>query len=345
MSPLASAFLSQATSCERLGSPFMARLCRLLAERLAPGGAVTDRLFAWQGDLSSNGHSVPLRLCGALHALKLGGDADLGAAYPPHTPDDAALWAAIARAFEAHSAFILAFLDSPPQTNEVRRSVAIIAAGHMLAGHFGLPIVARELGASAGLNLNWADYAIETAQGRIGASSPVLTLRPDWRGPLPAGPAPQVVQRRGVDLNPLDPQEDAPRLRAYLWPDQPERLSLTDAAIAAARPGAVVRGDAVAWLAEQLAPVPGHLRLIYHTIAWQYFPAAARSQGADLIVRAGAATSTESPLAWLSMEADAQGPGAALTLRLWPGNHPVALARVDFHGRWVIWQAGARLFG
>jgi hypothetical protein len=30
--------------------------------------------------------------------------------------------------------------------------------------------------------------------------------------------------------------------------------------------------------------------------------------------------------------------GAALTLRLWPGDIRLALGRADFHGRWVQWS-------
>ena len=69
--PLRAAFLGQAESCKTLGSPFMARLCRLLAARLALGLAVTDRLFAWPCNLGPGGASIPLRLAGALHAVRL----------------------------------------------------------------------------------------------------------------------------------------------------------------------------------------------------------------------------------------------------------------------------------
>lgn len=345
MSDLPSAFLRQAISCERLGSPFTGRLCRSAAARLTDKSPIGARLFAWRGDLSSNGQSVPLRFCGALHALKLAGHPALGAVYPPQERDDDALWQAVEAAMEDSAEAINAMLDHAPQTNEVRRSVALIAAGHALTTRFDMPFVAFELGASAGLNLNWSRYALECDAGRLGPEAPMLTLAPDWRGPLPSGPTPQVAKASGVDLNPLDPQQDADRLRAYLWPDQPERARLTDAALAHASPGRVAQSDAIDWLSAQLAPVQGHLRLIYHTIAWQYFPADARSRGAEMIAQAGAETTSESPLVWLSMEADAQGPGAALTARIWPGDMPIALARIDFHGRWIIWQAKPSLAG
>ena len=57
-------------------------------------------------------------------------------------------------------------------------------------------------------------------------------LTPDLAGPLPPVSALNIIDRAGVDLNPLDPNKDKLRLLAYLWPDQPERLALTRAALA-----------------------------------------------------------------------------------------------------------------
>lgn len=339
MTALIDAFRHQAGSCAALGSPFMAQLCTLLADRLRPGGPVCDRLFAWQGDLTPSGHSVPLRLCGALHALKLRGCAVLGPVYPPAQVDDDTLWAAVDEAMTLHAPFIMAFLDSPPQTNEVRRSTAVIAAAHWLTQRYDLPMDTRELGASGGLNLHWDHYAVNTPHGPLGAAAPVLTLTPDWQGPIPTGPTPRVAERRGVDLNPLDPTDpdDALRLQSYLWPDQPERLRLTQAAIRDMRRAEVAKGDAIAWLADHLAPRAGHMRVVYHTIAWQYFPDAVQAAGQALIETAGAAATDEAPLAWVSMEADGDGKGAGLRVRLWPGGDTHLLARVDFHGRWIEW--------
>lgn len=345
--PLAIALTRQAASCADLGSPFMARLCTLLAARLAPTAPLTRRLFDWPGDISSNGASVPLRLAGALHALVLQGHPGLGAVYPPNEAPDAALWAAVEAALEQQAAFIDAFIDSPPQTNEIRRSAVLIAAGHALAERFGLPLILSELGASAGLNLIWDRYALDTGAMQLGPAEPVLTLRPEWRGVAPvAGPlrvAKTEAGRAGVDLAPIALDDPAQRLRllAYLWPDQPHRRALTEAAIAA-HPPRPAQGDAVDWLAPRLEapfwPRPGHLQLIWSTIAWQYFPAERQQTGTRLIEAAGARASAEAPLAWLSYEADGQAPGAALTLRLWPGDLTFDLGRADFHGRWVDWR-------
>ncbi|MEM7489864.1 MAG: DUF2332 family protein, partial [Pseudomonadota bacterium] len=73
---LTDAFTYQARACASLDSPFMARLMTLLAERLHPDhGPVAAALFAWPGDVTPSGASLPLRLAGGLHALRLEGDA------------------------------------------------------------------------------------------------------------------------------------------------------------------------------------------------------------------------------------------------------------------------------
>ncbi|KPP89536.1 MAG: hypothetical protein HLUCCA08_09520 [Rhodobacteraceae bacterium HLUCCA08] len=335
---LRAAFRDQAASCADLGSPFMARLCTLLAERLTPGTPLADRLLSWDGDVSSRGASVPLRLCGALHALRLQNRAGLADVYPPHETDPETLWASISHALSSEAAFIDHFLDSPPQTNEVRRSVALLPAAHYVAARFGLPLRLSEMGASAGLNLNFDRFALTTPAGRLGPADAALTLTPDWRGDPPGTAELRIAERRGVDLNPLDPQADALRLLAYLWPDQPHRLALTRAAIGTAH-REVDRGDAIDWLTTRLASVPGQTHFIYTTIAWQYFPPRAQARGTALIERAGAMATDNAPIAWFAMEADGERPGAGMTLRLWPGNDTIALGRVDFHGRWIDWRA------
>ncbi|MCV2869710.1 DUF2332 family protein [Defluviimonas sp. WL0002] len=337
---LRDAFHEQAANCAALGSPFLARLMTLLADRLTPGTALTDRLFGWSGELGPRGDSVPLRLAGALHALKLSGNAGLCAAYPPFGVDDDSLWRAVSLALETEATAIDRFIDSPPQTNEVRRAAVLIALAHWLAARVPLPLRVRELGASAGLNLNFDRFALCAGGSRFGAARPVLTLMPEWRGAIPPGAAFFVKERAGVDLAPIDTRQPADRLRlrSYLWPDQPERLALTDAAIAVAG-RAPDKGDAVDWLSGRLTSLPGTLLLVYTTVAWQYFPEPSKARGRALIEAAGEASTTDTPLAWFGMEADADRTGAALSLRLWPGDHRIVLGRADFHGRWVDWQA------
>ena len=330
------AFTFQSIACASLGSPFMEQLCRLLAERDWPETNLRERVFSWPGDLSPRGESVPLRVAGGLHALYLNEVAFSGV-YPPAEVSDDELWTAVDAALISHDMFLCDWVQSAPQTNEVRRSAAIIPAGHVIAERFGLPIRTSELGASGGLNLKWDRYGLKFADTVFGQDD-TLVLEPDWTGPPPPAAHPNVVERRGVDLNPLDPTnpEDALRLRAYLWPDQPDRLTRTAAAIEIAEP-LVDQGDAIDWLEARLGHVPGQVHMIYHTIAWQYFPADQQAKGRSLIEAAGATATTDSPLAWFSMENDGGERGAALTLRLWPGDITLDLGRADFHGRWVNW--------
>jgi hypothetical protein len=329
------AFRDQARSCAALGSPLMDRLMSGLADRLAPGDPVADRVLGWQGDPSSKADSVPLRLAGGLHALILTDMApELTTAYSSgEDPTEAAL--AVIR---AHPDFLLDWLKSPPQTNEVRRSAPLIAAAHWLTARYGVPLILSELGASAGLNLLWDHYILATRHQIIEPEAPVLALAPDWiGGPFPSSP-PTILDRRGVDLNPLDPVTDRLRLLAYIWPDQTNRLERTRTALdlaARLRPQ-IDRADAADWLKTRLAtPTPGALHLVFHTVAWQYFPPATQARALAAIEAAG----RHGPVAHLGMEADGQTAGAALTLTLWPGGETITLGRADFHGRWVAWQA------
>lgn len=340
--PVSAGFVRQAGHCAAMGSPLTARVLRLLAEGLPPG-PVADRVLGWPGDASSFGDAVALRLAAGLHALVLSGaDAALAAAYADPAASDAALRLALAGAMAGHPAHLMRWLDSPPQTNEVRRSAVLIAAGHWLADRVGLPLVLSELGASAGLNLVWDHYALDLAGGSFGPPQARLRLAPDWSGPVPPRRPPVVVARAGVDLNPLDPVADRLRLLSYIWAGQADRLARTaDAAdLAAGFPGLVTRGDAVDWLEARLAAVvPGHLHLVFHTIAWQYLSAAARQRGEALLAAAGARATAAAPLARLAMEADDTPGSAAVTLTLWPGGRTVMLARAGFHGQFVQWLA------
>lgn len=329
------AFAAQGPVCTSLGSPFMGRLMPLIGARLQRGSPVADRILDWPGDTSAAGDSVPLRLAGALHALKINGLA-LNAVYPPADVSDDHLWDSVNAALVDHEAHILLWLDSPPQTNEVRRAAILLPALAIAADGHNRPVELLELGASAGLNLRFDQFRLDTPQGELGPQKSNLRLTPEWTGLVPRGFMPPVISRRGVDLNPLDITKEADRLRlmAYLWPDQSERTQLTAAAmnIAADIPAQVARGDAGAWLEDVLRdPAPDRLRIVFHTIAWQYFSEATKARALDALSR------VSSPVAQIAMEADG-GEGAAVTLTRWPSGAQTALGRASFHGLWVRWS-------
>jgi len=199
----------------------------LFANRLTEDTEVGAFLLNWTGDTSSSGHSVPLRVAGALHALVLSAkDETLKTHYPPNESSDTKLWGAVKNAFEYHRDFILEWLSHAPQTNEIRRIAVMISVSHYLAARFGRPLMVSELGASAGLNLMHDQYGMEVTSEQFGAQDPLLILTPDWKGPLPPNTPFHIIERGGVDLHPLAPSrsEDLMQLMAYTWPDQPERM-------------------------------------------------------------------------------------------------------------------------
>jgi hypothetical protein len=334
-------FHAQDNGCAALGSPFTARLLRLLADHGLPPGPLADRIAHWPGDLRAA--AVGLRLAGALNGLVIEGrDPALAAVYPVsgQHPSDDQLRTAVTDAILRHEGWLMARLDLAPQTNEVRRSSVLIAAAHWLRARYHLPFVLSELGASAGLNLMFDRYALRIGPARFGPDDPVLTLNPEWHGPLPEPTPPVIADRAGADLAPLDPKTDRARILSYIWPDQPDRIARTEAALALARQlrPQIARMDAADWLAHRLAaPRDGHLHLVFHTIARQYFPPDVRARVDAHLDEAGARATATAPVAHVWMEADATPDSAALGLRLWPGGVILDLGRADFHGRWVRW--------
>lgn len=337
-------FRKQAEICTGMGAPLTGRVLEALADRIDPQTAIGRAVLDWPGDPSASADALPLRLAGGLHALVLSGRAPaLAAVYstePPASP--AALADALADTLRAQGDELLPWLQSPPQTNEMRRSAVLIAAGHWLAARYGMPLILSELGASAGLNLIWDRYALTVAGVRLGPADAPLRLAPDWTGPAPEGPTPRIAARAGVDLNPLDPDGDRLRLLAYLWAGQQERIARTRIAAAeASRLGhRVEKGDAGDWLEARLQTRhAGHLHLVYHTVVWQYFPPPLQARCTAMLEKAGRNAPPDAPIAHLAMEADGAGPGAAITLQLWPEDERITLGRADFHGRWIDWQA------
>jgi hypothetical protein len=334
---LQSAFVEQSAACEGLGSPFMAALMRLIPDVWPKQGALATLCASWPGDLGPREASLPLRIAGGLHALVLQASVpELVALYPPATFNLEALRQTLPQIFATQDAFLAAWIKSPPQTNETGRAALLIAAASGLS-RLGLPLHLSELGASAGLNLMFDRFQLQAADQSLGPTDSPLRLTPEWSGPPPPAAPIRVTERRGCDLNPLDPARDALRLLAYVWPDQPERLTRLRAALSLAE-AEVDRAEAADWLEARLhADWQGSCHLVYHTIAFQYFPPETQSRIRAAMEEAGAAATPSAPLAWLAMEADGGLRGAGVTLQLWPSGAKAELARAGFHGQWVDW--------
>ena len=342
---IAAAFAAQSAACARMGSPFTAALLAGAGDWLDPAARTGARVRDWPGDPSAD--ALPLRLAGALHALARSGEAPaLAAAWPPDPQGDPGR--AAAHALQSHDARLAAWLDGPPQTNETARAAALLGGAlRALALSGAAEIELLEIGASAGLNLGFDGYAYDLGPG-VARGDPAAPVRiPSlWRGPAPDPTAPlHVAARAGCDPAPLDPADPAHRARltAYVWADQTARLARLRAALddAAARPWRVARATAADWLPARLAaPQPaGRLRLVWHSIVWQYLSPAEKSGIQAALAQAGAAATETRPLGWLRMERDGTPASAALTLTLWPGGATRELARTDSHGAWTDWTA------
>jgi hypothetical protein len=322
-------FVEQAGWCERLGSPFTARLCRMLGETLDRKTPTGRRALDWPGDPAPSQDALALRLCGGLHALVRDGLAPVLAGL-----DEAALVAALPPLLDRPD--LAAWLDLPPQTNEVGRS-AVLMAGLMAAAEaLGRPLDLLELGASAGLNLVLDRYGYRLGGAAAGDPASTLLLRPEWKGPPPPAARVRIAARRGVDLL---PPPDPARLLAYIWPDQAERLERAERALAllAADPPPIDQGDAADWIIMQLAspPAEGTARVIMHSVAYQYFPPETQRRVSSAIEAAGA----REPLAWLRMEKQPGDENYSLRLKLWPGGEDRLLAWTHPHGRSIRWLA------
>ncbi len=341
---IAAHFMQQAGWNEDLGSPFTAALLRHMKTDLLGGGPVAELCQGWPGDPRKD--ALGLRLLGAVHDGVLRGAApDVARVFPSANtePNADAVWPIARRWLGDNFDDVRAFLISPPQTNETRRSIALLPGFLQLAHKFKQPLHLLELGASAGLNQNWDRFNYRTDGWQRRGDSDV-TITANWRGPPPqhVDTEIEIGSRAACDLRPVnvtDPDE-ARRLKAYTWPDQPKRLARLDAAIALAletdtRVEAASAGD---WLEAKLAARPAQgVTVIYHSVFLIYPPAAEITRIKSLIEMAGRAATPEAPVAWLNYEACSLfgGPQDSMAmetrLQIWPGGETQVLTRSDGH--------------
>lgn len=343
---IAEAFERQAKACSDFGAPFTANLCRILGANLDDSSAFGRRVAAWPADTLWP-DLLPLRCCAALNTLVRRGRAPaLAAFYPPRAPgDEAAFWNAIAATISANDAEMTAFLDSPPQTNEVVRSAVLLGGFLTIAEAVVRPLALYELGASAGLNLLFDRYAYDLGDDRRwgDATSPVR-IACAWQGRAPALATPlTIASRAAVDLRPVDARstDDRERMLAYIWPEQTERLRRIEPALdmVASSSLTIEQADALDWLKTLMAEPPpdGVCRIAYHSVFFQYLPPELRNALRQEIISIGERTTKTAPFAWLSMEAGADRMSCELRLTIWPGAERRTLAQVDWHGRWATW--------
>lgn len=337
-------FIEQAGWCHDLGSTFTAQLLIAMAGDLRSGGIVHELVGDWPTNPRRD--ALGLRLGGALHHATLNGTAHrLTALYPAANPGWSMqqVWPIARDYLASHRDIVTAFIQSPPQTNETRRSIALLPAFLELAAGFDGPMDLLELGASAGLNQNWDRYNYRTASWQFPGRSDVL-IETDWNGPPPQhlSATPTIRSRAACDLGPLDLSDPAQalRLRAYVWPDQPERLARLDAAVALARKTHVKvdRADAAEWLEARLANRRRDgMTVIYHSVFLIYPPVETRQRIQRAIEAAGCDATPDAPLAWVCFEPEPLFGGEPASgmmrtrLQAWPGGAARFLNQSDGH--------------
>lgn len=302
--------------------------------------------------------AVALRWLAGLHHLALLGRQPWAGLWPPagKAADDAALDAAIDRAWRSQRTHMQAALAGPPQTNEVQRSAALLPGLLHVAALTRRPLALAEVGSSAGLNL-WCDQhryqAVDAASAAIwgwGDAAAALHLECEWSGARPPPADLEIAQRAGCDAAPVDlqqPGEDL-RLASFIWADQPDRLARLRSAVAVARDCGVRHGvrvqhlHAAEFVREQLAHRPGDAAcVLMHSVVWQYIDLAERADIKARMQAAGAAATARAPLAWLRFEPPKAELRVELRCQLWPGGKDTLLAVCHPHGNWVQWQTAA----
>ncbi len=337
------ALVHQAQQCAVLGSPMYAGMLDGLVADFDRGG-ITHRLLDGRPERPIH-DAVPLRLLGAIHRLALRGDAAALAARFPSTGGDgsAVPLADLLDVVRDHRAEIDLQLSTAVQTNEVARSALLATGFTAIARRWRRSVRMLEVGASAGLNLNWDRYWYDSGSSTAGEPSSTVrfdarTVPAPWGDPVDLSGEVAVHRRRGCDAAPLDPArpEDRQRLLSFVWPDQLHRFERLAAALQIARdhPPTVDRADAGDWLAECLPDVErGVGTIVYHSIVWQYLDGTTRDATRAALRVAGERATHGAPLAWMRMEP--AGAVADLRITMWPGAIEDVVAHSGYHGQSV----------
>jgi len=333
----------QADYTVRNAAPITSRVVRAQLALLTGATQTGGRLAKWPDSATED--ALPLRLTGGLHYLHLTGrEPRLAPVYAGTLTDQDAIDAVVGTVVSDHDAELLGWLDGPPQTNEAGRSASVMAALMWLSGRLGPRFELNELGASAGINSMLDRFFFDLGGVIAGPGDSPLRVVPEWRGAPPPDAPVQITAIRGCDRAPVDLTDpaQAARLKAYVWPDSPERMARLDAALALARvlPPRLDHADAAQWVAARLcAPQDAHTtRVVFHSIVWQYLPEATRAAITAGMEAVGAQASASRPLAWVRLETNRVTFRHELSVRYWPGDaDEVILGTAHAHGAWVEW--------
>jgi hypothetical protein len=196
------------------------------------------------------------------------------------------------------------------QTNEANRCATWLPPLSKIDG----PIALLEVGAAAGLCLfpdrYSVDYSTPNGPRRVdppaGPSEVVLSCALDATASVPSV-HPEVVWRRGIDLAPIDvaDPEAVAWLANLIWPgpDHDARAARlrAAAAIAAADPPQIIRGDLLELVADVAAEAPADATVVvFHSAVLLYLDPAQCRRFAETMAGLGATIGRD--VVWLSNE-------------------------------------------
>ncbi len=297
----------QADYCRSKGSPIAATVCDAVADDLEANGPTEALLPA----RVRTGDWVGLRVMGLVHRMAITRRAPgvainaptLGGTSPFAAPDPtsavAAFRDAVVTAVVSDPAAMAAALAAIPQTNEVGRSRALRIA---LSGCVS-PVRLIELGASAGLNLR-CDRLPGDAD-------------------LEVGPLPEIVERLGCDLAPVDPTSADGRLwlSGFVWLDDVDRFAALGEAMRVATdvPATMVAADVVEFL-NTIEVATGLTTVVWHSAVWPYLDAPTRNAVTARLAAIGSGATPDAPLWHVSWEPGPDGPEQfELVVERWDG--------------------------
>lgn len=336
-----SAFDTQVAFCLANDAPITAAASLALRDALTEETATGRAVLNWKGNPVADG--LVLRLVGGLHRLWLDGKVPEIDPLFEGQADGTTSTTAVASVLENHDTELLTWLDSPPQTNEPGRSAALMTGIlHIASRYPDKPIELLEIGSSAGLNLLIDRFAFDLGGSKVGPADSPVVIKPDWRGPPPPDVDISFTSVRGCDVRPMDATDahNERRLLAYVWQDHPQRFDRVAKSIAMQREEAVdlVQADAANWVEARLSEpqTEGTLRILMHSIMWQYLTEDGKARITAAMEAAGANATPSTPLGWVSVEADRTFNRHDITIRSWP-NHsaPLLVGHSHAHGFWV----------
>ena len=240
-----------------------------------------------------------------------------------------------------HAAQITALLQTRrTQTNEVARCALWLPALAQVCGRAERPVALVEIGASAGLNLQFDRYHYNFGDMQVGANNSPVRLSCTPRGaPLPHIDMPSVSYRHGIDLNPIDPRnmDDQHWLLALIWPGQFEREERLRAALRLAREESytVECADALRRLPKLLAELSGdHVVCVLHSFVLYQFTVAQRAV-LDSVLSDG---SQAGPVVRIGIETNKAGDASIKRYNYGSGGTALqVLGTADPHGSWLNW--------